>query len=371
MRHQRFAAAILALLASACGGSTATAPLSPPPDSLALVFRDTVTAGEMTWVDVVQPATDTGAITIETSDASTLAVDPDGRVFPFKSGTVTITARSANLVGVKTIQIATRPDSFRIAFRFRWSPTAAERSLFDRAALRWQRVLRQAAPTTTGFPAGACLAGTAAESMHQQGVVVFVDRFDDAQVASSVTGTAGQCVFDELGMTRVGVMTLRQSFSAGIADLSAPERAAWENQFTRQLGQTLGLVGLTAFGVERPELDLSAPSTPRWNGPLALAAYRSAGGAAAGIPITADLNFWRASDPALAGDVMLPAISGTSRISPITLGALGDRGYTTVPTRAEPAPATAAPMAALTSEAWHGTRWLARHDGRTTSLGRR
>ena len=58
-------------------------------------------------------------------------------------------------------------------------------------------------------------------------------------------------------------MTVRRSFSDQAAGLTALERITWENQFVHRLGQTLGLAGLTVFGVPRPELDLSNPAAPR------------------------------------------------------------------------------------------------------------
>jgi hypothetical protein len=187
-------------------------------------------------------------------------------------------------------------------------------------------------------------------------------------VAPTVTGTAGQCIVDELGRTRVGVMTLRRSFSDVAPGLSPSERAAWESQFVHQIGQTLGLVGLTVFGVPRPELDLSTPNAPKWTGPIAVAAYHAAGGQAGAIPITADLTSWQGSDPALADDVMASSLGLPRRISPTTIGALTDRGYQTAADRAEPAPITAGPVAAnLTSGTWRGTRWVVRADGRAVA----
>ena len=323
------------------------APLAPPPEGLTVSLRDTAFAGEMTWIAVERPVLDTGAIRYESSDPSIIAVDADGRVFPFKSGTATITVRSPNLTGTITPQIRSRPDSFKVAFRFRWSPSADERAAFDRAAMRWQRVLRQAAPTTTAFPAGGCLAGTVAEEIRHQGVIIWLDRFDDGSVAPGVTGTAGPCVVDELGRTRVGVMTLRRSFSTAVTTMTALEKAAWENQFVHQLGQTLGLTGLTAFGVPRPELDQSVAGQPRWTGAQALGAYRAAGGTGAGVPITADLNFWTSGDPGTAGDVMLPSVTAASRITRVSVGALADRGYSVDLSRAEPMPILLAPAFAL------------------------
>ncbi len=323
------------------------APLSPPPEGLTVTLRDTAFAGEMTWISVERPVLDTGAIRYESSDPTVITVDADGRVFPFKSGTATITVRSPNLSGPITPEIRSRPDSFRVAFRFRWSPNPEERAVFARAAMRWQRVLRQAAPTTTAFPAGGCLPGTAAEEIRHQGVTIWLDRFDDGSVAPGVTGTAGPCVVDELGRTRVGVMALRRSFSDAVTTMAAVEKAAWENQFVHQLGQTFGLTGLTVFGVPRPELDQSVAGQPRWTGAQALGAYRAAGGIGAGVPITADLDFWRSGDRGTDGDVMLPSVNAASRITQVSVGALGDRGYAVDLSRAEPVPILLAPALTL------------------------
>ena len=302
-------------------------------------------AGEMTWVSVERPALDTGAIRYESSDPTVMAVDADGRVFPFKSGSATITARSPGRTGTLIAAVRTRPDSFRVTFRFRWTPSTEERALFDRAAMRWQRVLRQAAATTTAFPAGGCLPGTAAETIQQQGVTIWVDRFDEASVAPGVTGTAGPCVVDDQGRTQVGVMALRRTFSAAVPNFTAAERVTWENQFVHQLGQAFGLTGLTTFGVPRPELDQSEAGLPRWTGAAALGAYRAAGGSGVGVPITADLNFLRTGDPGTAGDIMLPSVTAASRITRVSAGALADRGYSVDVVRAEPPPILLAPPA--------------------------
>jgi hypothetical protein len=339
------AAAASALVLGACV-DVVQEPLSPPPAGLTVTLRDSAFAGELTWIAVERPVLDTGAIRYESSDPSVVAVDPDGRVFPFRSGSVTITVRSPALVGTVTTEIRARPDKFNVAFRFRWTPSPDERALFDRAAMRWQRVLRQAAPTTTSFPAGGCGPGTAAEEIIHQGVVIWVDRFDDGSVAPGVTGTAGPCVVDELGRTRVGAMALRRSFSTAVTTMTALERSAWESQFVHQLGQSFGLTGLTAFGVPRPELDQSVAGQPRWTGPAALAAYQAAGGTGAGVPITADFNFWK-SDAGTAGDVMLPAVNAASRITRVSAGALADRGYSVDLSRAEPVPILLAPGLAL------------------------
>ncbi len=346
LRASVLSAATASVLALAACGDVIQEPLSPPPEGLTVSLRDTAFAGEMTWLAVERPVLDTGTISYESSDPTVIAVDPDGRVFPFKSGTATITVRSPNLSGTITPQIRSRPDSFKVAFRFRWSPNPEERAVLDRAAMRWQRVLRQAAPTTTAFPAGGCLPGTAAEAIRHQGVTIWLDRFDDGSVAPGVTGTAGPCVVDELGRTRVGVMAFRRSFSTSVTTMTALEKAAWENQFVHQLGQSFGLTGLTVFGVPRPELDQSVAGQPRWTGAAALAAYRAAGGTGAGVPITADLNFWQ-SDAGTAGDVMLASVTAASRISRVSAGALADRGYSVDLSRAEPVPILLAPALAL------------------------
>lgn len=345
----RFRTSVLFLAAIATTGclSTVDAPLDPPPEGLKVVLRDTAVTGEMTWVSVERPVLDTGALAYESSDPSVLTVDPDGRVFPFRTGSATITARTPALAGTLAIQVRARPDSFRVSFRFRWTPSSDERALFDRAAMRWQRVLRQAAAATTAFPAGGCLPGTVAETIRQQGVTMWVDRFDEGSVAPGVTGTAGPCVVDAQGRTQVGVMALRRSFSTAVANFTAAEKLAWENQFVHQLGQAFGLTGLTSFGVPRPELDQSVAGAPRWTGTAALSAYRAAGGTGVGVPITADLNFWRAGDPGTAGDIMLPTVTAGSRITGVSAGAMADRGYLVDFLRAEPPPILAVPAFAL------------------------
>ena len=362
------------LLAACCfaGGSlgcrdTAIGPLSPPPEGLAVSLRDSARVGEMTWVDIERPMGDTGTITIESSDPAVLTIDPDRRVFPKQRGTATITARSAALVGIRIVSVEPTPDSFKVTFRFKWTPTAAETALFDRAAMRWQRVLRQTTPTTTSVPAGACLVGTAGETLVQQGVLVLVDRFDDGTVAPGVTGTAGPCVVDPEGRTRVGVFSLRQSFSEAAGSLTPSQRVVWENQFVHQLGQTLGLAGQSAANTTRPELDLSVPSDPQWTGPLAVAAYHQAGGFGPSVPVSADLNFWR-PDLGTGGDIMLPTITTERRISAVSLGALADRGYRVAAGRAEPPPPVGAPSFVLQTQAWTGPSWVARNAGTTIRL---
>ena len=338
--------ATAALLATGCL-SAVEAPLEPPPEGLTVSLQDSAVAGEMTWVSVERPALDTGTISYQSSDPAVLVVDSEGRVFPLKAGSVTITARSPALAGTLTSAVRTRPDSFKVTYRFRWTPSSEERALFDRAAMRWQRVLRQASATITSFPGGGCLPGTVAETIRQQGVTMWVDRFDEGSVAPGVTGTAGPCVVDDLGRTRVGVMALRRSFSATAASLTSAEQLAWENQFVHQLGQAFGLSGLTTFGVPRPELDQSTAGAPRWTGVQAMSAYRAAGGTGGGVPITADFNFWRTGDPGIAGDIMLPAVTATSRITGVSVGALADRGYGVDHRRAEPPPILLAPALTL------------------------
>ena len=63
-RHIRhtLGAASTVLLLSACSNST-SAPLSPPSDGLALSLHDAPIVGEMTWVGIARPATDTGETT--------------------------------------------------------------------------------------------------------------------------------------------------------------------------------------------------------------------------------------------------------------------------------------------------------------------
>ncbi|MFN0182136.1 MAG: Ig domain-containing protein [Gemmatimonadales bacterium] len=334
-----------------------TGPLDPP-EGLAVALRDSARIGEMTWVDLVRPFDDTGAVTLESSDPATLAIDVAGRAFPLRAGTVTITARSAALSGTAQVRIAEPSDSFGISFKFRWTPTEPERQVFARAAMRWRRMLRQSAGWTVDLPAGACHAGTQAERIQYQGVVILVDRFDDQSVGPNVTGTAGPCVVDAAGRTLVGAMALRRSFSDLAAALSGAPARTWENQFVRQIGQALGLAGHAMTGVPRPELDRSEPSNPRWLGPAAVAAYRAMGGAETGVPITADLTSWRA-DLGTEGDAMLAAITAQRRISAVSVGALADRGYLADPTRAEPPPPPdLAAAVAVATTAWAGPLWV-------------
>ena len=350
---------VIVALAQGCG-DVVIEPLAPPPAGLVARLRDSAVAGEMTWVDVSRPPSDTGALTFRSSDPAVLVVEADGRAFPLKAGRATVSVASPGLTASIDAAVRTRADGWQVTFRFTWAPSDAEQELFLQAAMRWQRALRQSAATTTDVPAGACRPGAAAERITQQGITVWVDRFADGTVAPGVTGTADQCIVDEQGRTRVGAMAVRRSFSDQAAGLTALERITWENQFVHQLGQTLGLAGLTVFGVPRPELDLSNPAAPRWTWSGAVNAYRLAGGFEAGVPITADLNFWQ-DDLGTGGDVMLPAITAERRVTSVTLGALADRGYLTESIRAEPPPLPAAgPSFVLRTAPWRGSIWVAR-----------
>lgn len=360
-------ALLTSLVLAACGGGTGPeAPLVPP--TLTVTARDAAVTGEMTWLTVARAASDTGAITYTSSDTTVATVDASGRVLPRRPGSATLTATIGATSGTLTVSPVTRPDSFRIVFRWRWTPSAAERAVFEQAAARWHRVLRQSAPWTVSLPGGACLPGTTAQSITQQGAVILVDRFADSTVAPGVTGTAGPCLVDSLGRTQVGVITIRQSVSDSVGTMSAAARFGVENLLAHQVGQALGLAGLTVFGVPRPELDTTRSGDPRWTGALARAAYVAAGGTLDGVPLSTDLAFWRANDAGTSGDIMLPDVTSALRIGAVSVAGLGDRGYGIDATRLEPAAAPAAfvaPLAVVSRRTapWRSQLWVSAPTG--------
>lgn len=361
MRLDRRCLPLVALAAAACGGGTGpVAPLEPN-RTLVTAPAEPLVAGEANQFSVTRTGADTGPVTFRSSDSTIARIDADGRVWPLRTGRVILSAQIGTVSGADTLDITARADSFRVRFVYQWDATATERKVFEQAAMRWHRALRASTAWSTTLPDGACLAGLVGGAVSQQGAVVYVDRFDDGSVAPDVQGTAGPCLTDAQGRTRIGVVTVRRSRLDALATADTAGLAAAETFAAHQLGQTLGLAGLTTFGVARPELDTTRTGDARWTGSAAVAAYTARGGSLGAVPLTNDLGHWRA-DAGTAGDLLLPTVTASLRITALSLGALADRGYMVDQTKSEAPAATAVAsfVAGGTSTVWRSLPWRPR-----------
>ena len=325
------------LMLAACAGDSTGPVGAQKPSVLAVGVDRPAVTGE--WETVLAGGaalepTDRVAV----SDSSVAMVDPDGRLFPTSSGTLTITVQrysgtTLTAEGSMAVTVAPTPaQQFPITFDFiGWTPTFAQHAAFERAAARLQTVLVAQDPpmTVTLAPGGQCIP----EGATYQGVVGLVVR---VTLADPPAGGGAPCVMTADYHAKLAYMQLDRS---AVSALSTSNRWAdmrtLENMILHFTGHGLGLVAISPAATNYVA---ATSSGVFFTGPQAEAAYTTLTGAAGGVPIDGGQGHWNLSLTATR-DIMLPPLDTIyQRLSPLTLGALVDIGYSVQPGRAEPLP---------------------------------
>jgi hypothetical protein len=272
------------------------------------------------------------------SDTNLAVVDQDGRLFARAAGTVTLTVLRNGRGLSMPVTIAPAPtDQFPVRFEFiGWSPSRPERAAFERAAVRYQTVLREVdAPVNIDLASSECMAPFGTYT-NLTGIVVQVGlqyqdpSYDDGSFAD--VGTSDGCVVDPVtGRSKVISMYLSPGRLAQYADPGFwQEYRTLENLILHEVGHGLRLVT-----VERSTpvpIDRSNEEVPRFTGAHAVEAWVALGGEG-GVPLTRDERHW---ESLVGADFMFSSTHPLSMISPLSLGALADYGYGALLDRAEP-----------------------------------
>jgi hypothetical protein len=272
------------------------------------------------------------------SDTNLAVVDQDGRLFARAAGTVTLTVLRNGRGLSMPVTIAPAPtDQFPVRFEFiGWSPSRPERAAFERAAVRYQTVLREVdAPVNIDLASSECMAPFGTYT-NLTGIVVQVGlqyqdpSYDDGSFAD--VGTSDGCVLDSVtGRSKVISMYLSPGRLERYADPGFWQQYRMlENVILHEVGHGLRLVT-----VERSTpvpIDRSNEEVPRFTGAHAVEAWVALGGEG-GVPLTRDERHW---ESLVGADFMFSSTHPLSMISPLSLGALADYGYGALLDRAEP-----------------------------------
>lgn len=219
----------------------------------------------------------------------------------------------------------TSAGAYDVDVRFVGNPTSRQRLAVTRAVARWRSVITGDLPTVPiRAAAGSCFEAQPALDQDVDDLVLFVD-FTPIDGAGDVLGEAGPCyVRTSSGLPVVGYLKLDAD------DLRQMEQyGTIDDVVLHEIGHVLGIGTLwESAGV----LTGAGTADPYFTGGSAVAAFRTLGGTAAGVPVentgsegTRD-GHWRES--VFGNELMTGYIGGSPNpLSALTIGSLQDIGY--------------------------------------------
>jgi hypothetical protein len=227
--------------------------------------------------------------------------------------------------------------AYCIDIRYVGSATAAQKTAFTNARLKWEEVITGNLPSVQmNIPAGECKDAEGVALVDHPAVNEVIDdlvvyvQLDSIDGPGNVLGTAGPCFIRNTSRLPVfGIMRFDR------ADLRVMEQnGLLGDVILHELGHVLGFPNLW----EDPQFDLlvgAGGDDPYFTGSNALSAFQLAGGTpvnGVGVPVensggegTRD-SHWRES--VLASELMTGFVSaGSNPLSAITIGSYEDLGY--------------------------------------------
>ncbi len=231
---------------------------------------------------------------------------------------------SASLEFPVTVLPAPDSDSFNISLVFVTQFTAQQTTLIRDAAARWEQIIGGDLPNVPALAFEFC--GLSAQfTLHGEidDLLVFVENAP----VSGGKAYAGVCP----GQNRDGSLLPFNSFM--VFDMGTTATPEFESTALHELGHTLGIGTIW----EDKGLLKSEGNEVYFTGPLAIEAYRAAGGSAPaskGVPVSpVDQGHWYFSDDHY-GDVM--EANASLLVSAITIQSLADLGYVVDLSQADP-----------------------------------
>ena len=287
--------------------------------------------------------------TSDSPDVATVAVTEGVlliRAVADGTATITVTATDPEEAAVATsfdVTVVRPATPFDIELVFASSMTAAQEAAFQRAAERWMAILE---PTDLPDAHMNRTLGCGGDPLFQR----HVGTIDDLMIVVAVVeidgpsgtlGRAGPC-----WIRRASSLPLYGRILMDAADLGRLGTRDLEEVILHEMGHVLG-IGLLWQRLDllrNPASATSAPDT-HFAGPLAIAAFDEAGGAAyhgAKVPVEnmggegSRNSHWR--DTVLALELMRPyqSLGVAEPLSAITIQSLADLGYEVDATQAEP-----------------------------------
>src|SRR5688572_24721318 len=221
--------------------------------------------------------------------------------------------------------IATSP--FNISVRYIVEPSLAQRAAVDSAVARWRKaIIRDLSDVPMNLSAGRCFTAQPAIAETVDDLLLYVE-FVAIDGVGKILGQAGPCFIRlENDLPIIGFLQL------DVADLVNQEaRGALPDLVMHEIGHVLGIGAL--WNLKQLLAGVSTDD-PTFVGPNALAAYRTLGGTANGVPVentgssgTRDTH-WRES--VFRSELMTGFMSSVPNpLSAMTVASLQDLGYTT------------------------------------------
>ncbi len=306
-----------------------------------------------------------------TVDASTYFTDPDGDPLAYsasssdigiasvqvfgatleltgvRKGVVDITVTAADpdgLGAIQSFQVTVSeeeepPSSFQIDLRFATAMTAAQKTAFESARLRWMAILADTELPDMPVSDGVVEVRIDGRT-YQESVSVVDDLMIIAAVAEidGVDGTLGQAaprgVRSESQLPWLGAMEFDAADLAGME-----ENGTLESVILHEMGHVLGIGTLWGYHglLRNPSLTAEREVDTHFAGAQAIRAFDEVGGASytagAKVPVAnkgtrsgSDDSHWRKS--VFGDELMSPSIApGSSPLSAVTIASLADLGY--------------------------------------------
>ncbi len=260
------------------------------------------------------------------ADITVAAADPDG-LGAIQSFQVTVSEEEEP------------PGSFEIELRFATAMTAAQKTAFDSARLRWMAILADTELQDMPVPEGMVRCRFPKQTYEQNARVV-----DDLLIIAAVAEIDG--VGETLG--RAGFCSLREAsqlpwlgaMEFDAADLDRmEENGTLESVILHEMGHVLGIGTLWGYHglLRNPSLAAGREVDTHFAGAKAIRAFDGVGGASytagAKVPVEnkgtrsgSDDSHWRKS--VFGDELMSPSIApGSSPLSAVAIASLADLGY--------------------------------------------